>query len=349
LLNAAGQPTSPFPFQTVCHDNLSAGWNTQHTEVDGGKMDLFIRSRYLGSTNDPNYTRGIGYYDEKDLPYYYELATQFAVSDRFFSSLLGPTNPNRFYLFSASSFGNVAGSTTPPAGGFTYPTIFDKLDAAGISWRMYYYDTSHLFLQSWANWWKWKANVFPISQYYLDVQSESTFPQFVFIERGGGVDEHPGADIDFGARNTKTYIDALMASPVWQSTVFFLTFDEGGGMYDHVYPPAMVAPDNIQPILSGGDTFMAGFTQAGLRIPLVVISPWVKPHYVSHVNRDLTALLKFVETRFNLTPLSNRDAAQDDMTEMFNFSAPFFATPPKLPAQNALHGCDFSLGKAPGQ
>jgi phospholipase C len=129
--------------------------------------------------------------------------------------------------------------------------------------------------------------------------------------------------------------------------VFILTYDDPGGLYDHVPPFTEVAPDNIPPMLEPTD-IKGTFATSGLRVPVVVISPWTKPHYVSHVNRDYTAILKFIETRFNIPPLTARDAAQDDMTEFFNFSAPQVPTPPALPVQPTSGACNHSLEKAPG-
>ena len=348
LLNyPSGKFISPYPFQTVCHDNLSAGWNPSHASVDGGKMDLFMKNNYFQATDDPDFTRPMGYFDQNDLNYYYPLVFNFATSDRFFSSLLGPTTPNRMYIFSGTSWGNIQDTVTVPPGGFTQPTIFDRLTAAGISWRMYYYDTNHVFLKNYSTYGTYSKNVFPISQYYTDVQSESTFPQFVFIERGGGVDEHPGADVNFGSQNTQKYINALMSSPVWASSAFIFAFDEGGGLYDHVPPVPLPEPDNIQPILGSGD-IQAAFNQSGFRVPFFILSPWIRPHFVSHVARDHGAVLKFIETRFGLQPLTQRDAQADNMLEFFDFTTPHMLTMPSFPTQRAAHTCDYTLEKAPG-
>jgi phospholipase C len=124
-----------------------------------------------------------------------------------------------------------------------------------------------------------------------------------------------------------------MASPAWHDSVFILAYDEGGGLYDHVPPFTVVAPDATPPNLKPTD-LPGDFTLSGFRVPLVVISPWVKPHFVSHTNRELTSILKLIETRFGLTPLTARDAAADDMTEFFDFvDPPTWLTPPPLPAQ----------------
>jgi phospholipase C/PKD repeat protein len=348
LLNGpSGKYISPYPFQTVCHDNLSAGWNPSHASVDGGKMDLFMKNNYFQAADDPDFTRPMGYFDQNDLNYYYPLVFNFATSDRFFSSVLAPTTPNRMYMFSGTSWGNTQDTVTVPSGGFTQPTIFDRLTAAGISWRIYYYDSNHVFLKNYSTYGTYSSHVFPISQYYTDVQSESTFPKFVFIERGGGVDEHPGADVNYGAQNSQTYLNALMNSPVWADSAFIFSFDEGGGMYDHVPPVSLPEPDNIQPILRSGD-IQASFNQSGFRVPFFIVSPWIRPHFVSHVARDHAAVLKLIETRFGLQPLTQRDAQADNMLEFFDFSTPQMLTLPPFPTQRAAHTCDYTLEKAPG-
>jgi phospholipase C len=141
-------------------------------------------------------------------------------------------------------------------------------------------------------------------------------------------------------------MDALMKSPTWSSSAFILTFDEGGGLFDHVPPVALPKPDSIPPMLKSTD-ISAQFDHSGFRIPLWVVSPWAKPKFVSHTPRDFTSILKLIEVRFGLTALTARDGAADDMTEFFDFSAPHFATPPSLPAQPQTGVCDKTKEKAP--
>jgi phospholipase C len=346
LFDKEGQPVQPFHFQTVCHDNTPPSWNNSWASYDTGRMDGFVVQGEVGvnSSIDPHGTRVMGYYDQTDLPFYYEAATQFATSDRFFSPIMAQTIPNRMYLFAATSFGNVWGVSTT-VGGWSQPTIFDALDKAGVSWRYYYQDNS-VFLAQWSTWNRDKSKVWNISHWYTDVQNESTLPKVIFIERASqlNLDEHPGNNIQTGAASAAKIINALIASPSWASSMMILTFDEGGGLYDHVPPVSMPAPDNIPPPSGvGGD-----FKHTGFRIPIIVFSPWVKPHFVSHVNRDSTAILKLIETRFGAASLTARDAAQDDMTEFLDFSSAHWMTPPALPAQPANETCDRSLEKAPG-
>lgn len=347
LLDSSGVAVKPFHFQTVCHENLSPYWNEAHVDVDGGKMDNFLKTA-LPSTIDPTGTRVMGYYDQTDLPYYYEVATQFATSDRFFSPVLTNTNSNRMYLFAGTSFGHI-NNDVPPAGGWTQPTIFDHLDAAGVSWRYYYQDNGS-YLPQWATYSRDASKMKPIANYYTDLQNEATLPSVIFIERPGpsGLDEHPGENIQLGAANNRKLINALIASPSWASSVFIVAYDEGGALYDHVVPSTLMQPDSIAPMLKSTDQ-PGDFAHSGSRIPLMVISPWVKPHLVSHVWRDITSILKLIEVRFNVQPLTARDAAADDMEEFFDFSSPHWLTPPPLPDQPTTGVCDNRLEKAPGR
>ncbi|MCU1296888.1 MAG: Phospholipase [Acidobacteriaceae bacterium] len=350
LYDSAGIAVHPYHFKTVCHENLSPFWNESHTDVDGGKMDKFMQTvaKSVPSNIDTTGTRAMGYYDQTDLPYYYELATQFATSDRFFSPVLTNTNANRMYLFAATSFGHVY-PDTPPQGGWTQPTIFDHMDQAGVSWR-YYYQDNGAYLPQWSTYQRDASKLAPISSWYTDLQNEAALPSVIFIERAGpsGLDEHPGNNIQLGAADAAKIMNALLASPSWSSSALIFTYDEGGGLYDHVVPASEIAPDNILPILQAGD-LPGDFAHSGFRIPMVVISPWVNPHYVSHVWRDSTSILRLIEDTFHVSPLTARDAAADNMSEFFNFTSPQLLTPPPLPAQPTNGVCDINQEKAPGR
>src|SRR5439155_4286161 len=348
LYDTKGNPVHPFHFQTVCHENLSPFWDESHIDWDGGKMDNYmITTTSVPSTIDPTGTRAMGYYDQTDLPYYYELATQFATSDRFFSPVMTNTIGNRMYLFAGTSFGHIF-PDPPPQGGWPQTTIFDQMDAAGVSWR-YYYQDNGIYLPEWSTYQRDASKLYPISSWYTDVQNESTLPSVIFIERGGpsGLDEHPGNNIQIGAANTKQIIDGLMNSPSWASSVFILTYDEAGALYDHVLPPAVVPPDNILPMLLPGDQ-PGTFAQDGFGMPIIVVSPWIRPNFVSHTWRDLTSILRLIEVRFYVPALTARDAAADNMLEFFDFSTPHWLTPPPLPDQPTTGLCDFNKEKAPG-
>jgi phospholipase C len=171
-------------------------------------------------------------------------------------------------------------------------------------------------------------------------------PSVSFIQNASGSDEHPTTSVQAGAKFAKGFIDALMKSPNWKDSVFFLTYDEAGGIYDHVPPPSAPNPDGIAPLdLTATDT-QGNFDRYGFRLPLMVVSPFTKPGFVSHTVADLTAILKFIETRYGLPPLTARDAAQPDMTEFFDFANSSNLNPPAAPKQPV--GKDAKTGNSLG-
>jgi phospholipase C len=253
----------------------------------------------------------------------------------------------------------------PAPGAFQQPLIFDTLVKHGVSWN-YYTQDGNAFLGYYNNPDNPNFQQDGLGNHYksisqlltalADPNADKLLPSVIYIEKGGstnGLDEHPGdGNVQNGAANTASIINAFLSSPVYADSIFIVTWDEPGGLYDHVGPKPIAAPDDVAPSLQspdGGRTKVIpdDFKKTGMRIPLIVISPWVKPHYVSHVVRDSTAILKLIETRFGLPSLTGRDAAQDDMTEMFDFSQPALLTPPKLPAQPTNGTCNASLEATP--
>jgi phospholipase C len=370
-----GVAVHPYHYQTVCVENTSPSWNPSWGAYDlkgyttqpgpgvngevlvGGTpaMNGFVTDRDQPSTIDPYYHRVMGYYDQTDIPYYYEAATQFATSDTYFEAAMAGTIPNRMYLLSGTSEGHIFPDSPPPTG-WPQPTIFDLLNQYGVSWRYYYQDNS-IFLAQFSDWSDpaITSNVWPLGDanggWYSILASptaDQDLPSVVFIEHAAelGLDEHPGANVQLGAADAANIINALLASPAWRDSVLILTYDEFGGLYDHVPIMAGIpAPDDIAPIASAGfETPLPGdFIHSGFRLPIIVFSPWVKPHFVSHVPRDHTSILKLIETRFGLPALTRRDAWADDMTGFFDFTHPAWLTPPPLPAQPTSGTCDESL------
>jgi phospholipase C len=350
---------TPFHMISMCTEELSSFWNESHNDRNHEDatsatplMDGYANSAGNDSRNsdppgfDINGKRVMGYYDEDDLPYYYFMATQFAMSDRWFSSEMTNTTPNRMYAMAATSHGVI----NRPLTQINVPTIFDELQAAGVTWKNYvpnYPNGSSL--KPFPAFSKYvKTNIVPITQYFTDAAS-GNLPQVAFIDRDSidGLDEHPGAggDIQKGSAFVAKIIGALMSSSNWKDSVFFLTYDEGGGFYDHVPPAQTVSPDGIPPILEPGDicTFKTGpacdFVYTGFRLPNIVISPFSKPHYVDHTPIDTTAILTFIEKRFGLNALTKRDAAQPDISFFFDFGGAPNMTPPTPPSQSANGPC----------
>ena len=318
--------------------------------------------------------RAMGYYVGDDLNYYHFMASKFATSDRWFSPVMSRTNPNRDYLVAATSQGTVypPGTDAQDQSPLTAKTIFEELQTAGVTWKIYVnpqgsscsgppYDPACLLKLSYIQYFafgqtipsKYAQNIAPISQYFTDLQN-GTLPQVALIEPAtdAGLDEHPSdldsqpSNIQLGAQYVSSLINSLMQSTSWKDSVFILTFDEGGGFYDHVPPQPTVSPDGIKPTdLQTGDVCTAtlgptcDFVYTGYRVPLIVVSPFTKKNFVSHTTADYTAILKLIETRFNVPALTKRDAAQMDMTEFFDFTNPPWKTPPQPPNQSTTGAC----------
>ena len=211
--------------------------------------------------------------------------------------------------------------------------MFEELDKAHVSWRVYSTVSPTLlfkYVRDHAD-----GHVVPTARYYTDAAA-GKLPQVAFVdpEFFGDIqhesDEHPPANPQLGQKFTSGVINALMKSPNWPTSALFLTWDEHGGYYDHVVPPAAPIPDNHAQIGDPDDT-KAKFNQYGIRVPALVVSPFSRPHFVSHVVHDHTSILRTIELRFGLPALTNRDAKAAPMTEFLDFSNAAFATPPTLP------------------
>jgi len=333
-LNPSAPPIRAYHETRYCEPaDLNHSWNGSHTEWDNGAMDGFTKANE--DPSDPTGRRTMGYYNQKDLPYYYALDKKFATGDHYFQSVLSQTFPNRFYLLAGTSFGHISNDIpTNPLNDFNQKTIFENLDAKGISWKVYFSEVPFAGLFSYVRDHA-VGHLFPLSQYFVDAAT-GHLPQVSYVDpifigtANTETDEHPPSNIQVGEKSSSEIVNALMRSPNWSSSALFLTYDEHGGFFDHVPPPAAVTPDNIPPTLKPGDA-PGAFDRLGFRVPMTVISPYSKPHYVSHITYDHTSTLKFIETRFGLPPLTRRDAAAADMTDFFDFSHRSFAKPPTLP------------------
>lgn len=371
-----GDPVGPFNLQTACTENPSPSWNESHgdrnrfnpEDSSNAPMDGFVHTAAKDASGVGFYDllghRAIGYFDDNQLNFYYYMASSFATSDRWFAPALTRTQPNRMYMFGATSQGHANALNTTSSPPLTAETIFQLMQNNNVSWKIYVHPdssgcttTSCLYAHSYLNqftYGKFVLNNLPnqyasTAQLLTDMQN-GTLPQVSFIEPAGyaGLDEHsPTVDalnqsnVQAGAAYVESLVNALMTSPSWKDSVFILSFDEPGGFYDHVPPQPAIPPDSIQyptdilstDICANNPTPVCGFFVTGFRVPLIVMSPFTKPNYVSHTVMDHTAILKFIETRFNLPSLTARDAAQADMSEFFDFVNVPFATPPTPPNQ----------------
>ncbi len=343
-----GPAIAPYHMKTGCIEDLSSSWQEAHNDVnlhspnEGSwgtppPMNGFAAmaggfAAHTGA-NDVAGKRAMGYFTADDLPFYYWGATTFATSDRWFSGALTRTQPNRMYWLAATSNGYAfpgAASNDPHPPMFldSRKNIFQLLEENGITWKVYVSDKAYRkgtlngtylsYFYTFGN--KHTDKIVPMSQFATDATA-GTLPQVAMLESDSGHDEHPLDQIDVGMRSVWDQVTALMNSPSWKDSIFILTYDEGGGLYDHVPPASMPKPDDRNPILTAGDP-TGFFDTTGFRVPLIVFSPFAKPAYVSHTPADFTAALKLIETRFDLPSLTERDKAQMDMTEFFDWSAP---------------------------
>jgi phospholipase C len=330
--DAAKTPVPQFHNPSYCFEDTEHGWTAVHTEWDNGLMDGFVHANNLSSPGSDG-KRAMGYYTEADIPFFYSLASTFALADHNFSSVIGPTFPNREYLYAATSFGHIGNDVFADD---EMPTIFQELVAAKVDWRIYYTDLpgSFIFLATLS---KYLDNTYKINNFFMDAQA-GTLGQVNFVDPKLGLggasrnDYHPPGDVQMGDKLVSDVVQALMASPQWKHTALIITFDEHGGLYDHVAPPKACPPDNIAPMTTANDNAPGGFDNYSVRVPLIVVSPYAKPHFVSHAVYDHTSITRFVETRFKLAALTGRDANADPLTDLFDFKKAAFATPPSLPA-----------------
>jgi phospholipase C len=448
-----GQSFNLFKLSSTCVDDMSSAWLESYGDVNRYDfsvsrpilMDGFVHTAEGfakagagdGSFTDTVGQRAMGYYDQNILNYYYYMASQFAVSDRWFSPVSSKSTPNRIATMTG---GTTQGLVNDPFvdDDFKTPlgieTIFQELDQNNVSWKIYYsitaggcaekdgdcgsgtqsndypvttfsdftYSSKYLYAnpqhaactsptvgsqQAVGD----ASNAFcidtthiaPLSQYLTDVANNS-LPSYAFIEAAyGASDEHPGSGQSnlAGQQEVASLINPLMSSASWPTTVFFLSYDEPGGPYDHVPPVPGHSNDNtdtslgtipdISTIAVNADTYepclplggtatlhcdllstdpganpgdapaQQGFAaQLGFRLPNLVISPFTRKHYVSHNPMDHTAIIKFVESTFigSSAHLTNRDAAQPDLLDFFDFSNVPWATPPTPPTPNAPPG-----------
>jgi phospholipase C len=329
-VDAAGNVVNPFHLTSTCVPSDPAHqWDDMHAEVDGGKMDGFVKNAAATSSPSSDGHFVMGYYEEADLPFYYFLAKTFSLADRYFPSVRSGTWANRDYLYAATSDGI---KNTLQANGILspdIPTIFSELTQASVTWNVYADNAPLSFALGWP---LTHEGVRPV-QDLIDGFASGNLPSVVFVDGKLNVeDDHPPADLQVGEAWAKKVYDAAVASPLWQSTVIFWTFDEAGGFADHVPPPnndCVARPDNPND---------KDFFELGVRVPLVAISPWARRHHVSHLQHEHTSITRFIELLFDLPALTARDANSDALLDLFDFDCPNTDAIPTAP-EAGTGGC----------
>ncbi len=314
----SNQPHSTYHLNTYqgCQyadpDHSYAGARAQY---DNGRCDGWLKA----GTDD---LFPIGYYQQRDLSFLGHAAPDWTVCSRYFAGILGPTYPNRFYQHAAQT-DRLDDSTTIS----TLPTIWDRLAAAGLNGRYYFNDIPFTAL--------WGTRYLNISRPYaefLTACATGTLPQVSFLDprfedenTGTSNDDHPHADIRNGEAFLNQVYQAVTRGPGWANTVMVINFDEWGGFFDHVPPPLRPIPAADQAVGSDG--------RIGFRVPALVISPFSRRSYVNSTQYDHTSVLKMIEWRWSLDPLTVRDATANNLATVLDFKrpqlrAPQYAVPP---------------------
>ncbi|MFO0617166.1 MAG: alkaline phosphatase family protein [Polyangiaceae bacterium] len=282
-----------------------------HAGFDNGKMDGFVKSAAVSGSNG-HYV--MNYYDQSDFPFYYFLANTFAISDRYFCSTLGGTWANRDYLYAGTS----DGVTNTGQATIDVPTVFDELDAANVEYGVY---TDGTVRQNSLTGWNNQHKGVHKFQAFLDALGDGSLPPVSFVDPSGASDEHPVGNIHGGEAWGKKIYDAAIASPLWDELAIIYTYDESGGFADHVPPPkaCLAAPDQT------------AFGDLGIRVPMIVISPWARPHFVSHEVHEHSSTLRLIQLLHDLPALTGRDANSDALLDLFDFNCPSLLAPPAAP------------------
>jgi phospholipase C len=339
-------------------------WISTHAAWNNGTYDKWVPNK--GTT-------AMAYLTRQDIPYHYALADAFTVCDAYYCSLLGPTDPNRYHMWTGwvgndgSGGGPVIDNSEAGYGWSTYPELLER---AGISWKIYqdigegldaadfwgwtgdkpyignYGDNSLLYFHQYQN----APDASPLAQkartgtnilksgtlfdiFRQDVLSNQ-LPQVSWIVAPEAYTEHGNWPPNYGAWYVSQMLDALTANPeVWSKTVLFYVFDENDGFFDHMVPPTppqsraegISTVGTTNELFAGNADYPAGPYGLGVRVPMVVISPWSKGGWVNSEVFDHTSLIRFIDRRFgilepNITQW--RRAVTGDLTTAFNFSSP---------------------------
>jgi phospholipase C len=294
-------------------------------QYNDGKMDGFVHALNIRNQDG---RLAMAYYDDRELSYYWNIADEYVLFDRFFSSAAGGSFINHLYWVAASP-GDSGGRNLQEVLAET-PTIFDRLEEQGISWKFYvqnydpelHYRTMHLYPGNRASQVIWvpllafdrfldvpelSSRIVDLDEYFSDLAG-GTLPHVAFMVPSGP-SEHPPSSLISGQRFVKSLIQALMRSEYWDRSAFMWTYDDWGGWYDHVPPPQI-------------DAYGYGF-----RVPALLVSAYARRGYIDSTTLDFTSFLKFIAENWGLAPLSDRDGNANSFVGAFDFTRP-----PRTPA-----------------
>jgi phospholipase C len=288
------------------------------------------------------------------MPVLNQLATEFAICDRWFSSLPGPTWPNRFFMTAASSGGLTKSPTTADiikatgfeGYGFEHGNIFDALEKSSIPWSIVEGDMFPVsFALKGMNSHAENGRFTNIGDFAAKISAPGFIDRFIFIEPqygshkfditgpgdfSGGNSMHPLDDVRKGEQLVKEVYETIRSVPVvWENSVLLIAFDEHGGFYDHVQPGATIPPgDDPVNVANGQQPF--DFAQLGVRVPAVIISPLIAKGIIDHTVYDHSSALATLERLFNIAPLTKRDEAAADFLHLITLTQPRTDTPVSL-------------------
>jgi phospholipase C len=310
----------PYPIGRHAIQDLGHSTAIFDAQYRGGAMNGFVSGL---NANNLDGHQAMGYYDAKDLPFYWNVADSYVLFDRFFTSAAAGSVWNHMFWVTATP-GNPSNDQIPVNGFGDLPTIFDRLQAAGITWKFYvqHYDPTVTYrsnkvgnagsqivwnpLLDYSRYIdnpKLFSHIVDMEQYFQDLE-DNTLPDVAFMVPAGS-SEHPPGSIQSGQRFVRSLINALMRSPRWKDSSFMWTYDDWGGWYDHVKPPRV-------------DRYGYGF-----RAPALLVSAYAKKGFVDHTTLDFTSELAFIEHNWGLKPLAARDAAAlrqgRDLMNAFDF------------------------------
>jgi len=303
------QPTHHLTdFQGCAFQDPDHSYEGGRIEYDNGKCDGWLRANDIYS---------IGYYQQNDLAFLGAAAPEWTVCAGYFAAILAETFPNRFYQHAAQT-DRLHNTTTQSL----LPTIWDRLQSAGLTGKYYFGDTP--FLALWGA--KYLGISWPFAEFLVDCAAGSLphvsliDPRFEDETSGTSNDDHPHADVRNGEVFLNQVYSSVSSSPNWPNTVLIINFDEWGGFFDHVPPPTAPIPSADQ--LAGNQDGRLGF-----RTPALLISPWSRRGYVSHMQFDHTSILKLIEWRWSLAPLTVRDLTANNLAAALDFTNPNVAAP----------------------
>jgi phospholipase C len=310
----ATYPLAP-DYQGCSYADPDHSYDGGRIQYDGGACEGWLRA----GTNDPY---PIGYYTQPDLAFLGRAAPAWTTLDNYFCAIMAPTYPNRIYQHAAQT-DRLDDSLVLS----TLPTIWDRLADKGLQGKYYYSDLPILVF--WGE--KYLPIARPVTEFYADCAA-GTLPEVSFVDprflgeaQGTSGDDHPHGDIRDGEAFLNSIYRAVTTSPNWRQTLLIINFDEWGGFFDHVAPTTAPIPASDAALGSDG--------LRGFRVPAVVISPWARRRRVVSGLYDHTSVLRMIEWRWNLDPLTVRDASANNLAEVLDFHpshrpAPQFEVPP---------------------